>query len=54
MQNLYQGEGSRSTIIELGIICHKLFSNYRHPATTKEFQLEFWKKVAQELENYGY
>lgn len=40
-------------VIGLGIIRHKIFEDYGHPEITKEFQLNFWKGVADELDKRG-
>ena len=36
--------------IGLGIVRHKLFSDYGNPQIDKDFQLNFWKEVIDELE----
>lgn len=36
--------------IGLGIVRHKLFSDYGNPQIDREFQLNFWKEVIEELE----
>lgn len=40
-------------LIGLGIVRHKLFEDYGHPEITKQFQLDFWKEVIEELEKRG-
>lgn len=41
---------SKSEIIGLGVVREKLFSDYGHPEIDRQFQLDFWKSVIEELE----
>ena len=43
-----------SNVIGLGIIRQRIFSEYGFPQVTREFQLEMWCSLIQELEHRGY
>lgn len=47
-------EGTAKTvgkmIIGLGVVREKLFADYGNPQIDRQFQLDFWKKVARELD----
>ncbi len=40
--------------IGLGVVRSNLFEDYGNPQITKQFQLDFWKKTAELLEEKGY
>lgn len=44
----------KSKIIGLGIVRWKIFEDNGLPQITREFQLEMWKGIINELENHGY
>lgn len=44
----------KTNTIGLGIAEDSLYANYGYPSVSKQFQLNFWKEVIQELEAQGY
>ena len=46
-------DSAKKPLIGLGIVRHKLFSDYGHPEITKEIQMDFWLGVIRELDERG-